>query len=139
MNWSSRKRKLTPLQVQVVVYCAEKACHPMQAVDARVVSESSIDKWRVTEVQKWVLEYREAHPTAQETAERVKAQLAAMAAHSIKVVQDTLTSGAGNATAFKAAQYVLDGILADAATAPVSDARESAEVEELDRFLKLVQ
>lgn len=139
MNWSSRKKKLTPLQVQVVEYCAAKECHPTKAVEAKKCSQSSLDKWRVSEVNKWVQEYRAAFPTKQETAERVKAQLAELADRSLRVMRDTLTNGEGDATAFRTAKYIIDGIVAEAETEGVEEEREDAEVEELANVLRLVK
>jgi len=139
VNWSSRRKKLTPLQVQVVQYCAEQKCHPMDAVKAGKVSESSVDKWRVAEVQKWVQEYRAAFPTAQETAERVKAELAAMANQSLRVMRDNLTQGEGDATAFRTAKYIIDGIIADAQTQQVAEDRPHNDEAELAAVLRLVK
>ena len=135
-------KDLTPLQQALVRYMHENDCSPHDAVAAGVCSSASVEKWRIGHIHTWLQEYRASlPPDAQELARQATHSLNAMLGNALRVVADTLATGEGNATAVKTAQWVLEGIKAQAAAAPDPSYRtgfEPVEAAELAAVLKLV-
>ena len=107
---------LTPLQQRVVKFMVDNGKSQWDAVNEGLVSEASVALWRKENIMAWCDSYRATiPPTPEELAARAREGLNALLNSSIRVVQDTLVNGEGNPTSLKAAQWVLDGIFAQAA------------------------
>jgi len=135
--------KLTRKQQHLVKWLAE---HPdavvSDAVAAGVCSFSTADRIKRKHLAAWVGAYRATLPkTAAQLAEQATEHLNGLLMPAVRVLADTLVSGEGNATAVKTAQYILDGIRAQAAAAPAPKYRngfEPVEEAELAAVLQLV-
>jgi len=135
--------KLTRKQQKLVKWLAE---HPdavvSDAVAAGVCSFSTADRIKRKHLAAWVGAYRATLPkTAAQLAEQATEHLNGLLMPAVRVLADTLVSGEGNATAVKTAQYILDGIKAQAAAAPAPKYRngfEPVEEAELAAVLQLV-
>ena len=134
---------LTSKQQKLVKWLAE---HPdavvSDAVAAGVCCQSTTDRIKRAHLRAWVSAYQAAMPkTAQQLAEAATEHLNSLLLPAVRVLSDTLLSGEGNATAVKTAQYILDGIRAQAAAAPAPKYRqgfEPVEEAELAAVLQLV-
>ena len=114
--------ELTNKQQQLVKWLAE---HPdssiNDAVAAGVCAYCTADRIKRAHLRAWVAAYR--------------------LMPAVRVLADTLIAGEGNATAVKTAQYILDGIRAQAAAAPAPKYRqgfEPVDEAELAAVLQLV-
>lgn len=135
--------KLTSKQQLLVKWLAE---HPdssiTDAVAAGVCSFCTADRIKRAHLRAWVAAYRSKMPkTPQQLAEQATEHLNSLLMPAVRVLADTLIAGEGNATAVKTAQYILDGIRAQAAAAPAPKYRngfEPVEEAELAAVLQLV-
>lgn len=135
--------ELTRAQQALVVWLAEHPGSTIRgAVAAGVCSLSTADRIKRDHLRAWVAAYRSGLPkTPAQLAEEATEHLNSLLIPAVRVVADTLTAGEGNPTALKAAQYILDGIRAQAAKAPEPKYRrgfEPVEEAELAAVLQLV-
>jgi len=135
--------ELTSKQQHLVKWLAEHdGASIAEAVAAGVCCQSTADRIKRAYLWSWVKAYRAAMPkTPAQLAEEATQQLNGLLMPAVRVLADTLAAGEGNATALKAAQYILDGIQAQAAKAPAPKYRrgfEPVEEAELAAVLQLV-
>jgi len=136
---------LTPLQQRVVKFMVDQNKTSADAVEAGLVSQASVDGWRASTITAWCDDYRASRPlTKEELAERARDGINSLLDSSLRVVRDTLVNGEGQNTAVRTAQWVLEGIIAQAekqkvaTPAPGMEPQQSPE-EELQSVLRLVR
>lgn len=142
---SKKFSELTPLQQRVVKFMVDQNRTQADAVEAGLVSQASVDGWRASTINAWCEDYKASRPlTREELAERAQQGINSLLDSSLRVVRDTLVNGEGQNTAVRTAQWVLEGIIAQAAPAktatpaPGMEPQQSAE-EELQSVLRLVR
>ena len=102
---------LTDLQRRVVLYCLENDVDPWRAADAGICSRAAVQKWKIANVRGWIETERRSRPKTLDQASRN-----ALLSRAIRVLEDTLETGEGNATAVRLSQWIIEGIVTQAAT-----------------------
>lgn len=116
---------LTDLQRQVVLYCLENEVSPWKAAVDGVCSRAAIQKWRIANVRGWIETERRRRPkTVDQLAEEAQASRNALLSRAVRVLEETLETGEGNATAVRLAQWVIEGVVTQAAAAPPPKVRD---------------
>jgi len=134
---------LSDNQQRVIRWMVENDKDHKDAIKEKVVSHNTVFAlWGVERIEKWK-GFLHAHNLANMTAdEKFEQDLLSLKGMAVRVMRDTLQAGEGNATAVRAAQWVLDGVLAARAakTAPNAPtfAADSAQ-QELAAVLRLVR
>lgn len=83
--------------------------------ETKVANNTVYAVWTVARIAKWKEFYRQ-HLLEQEPQEdRLDTQIKSLGDEAIRVIRDTLVTGEGNATAVRAAQWVLEAIFEDRA------------------------
>lgn len=143
-SWSG----LTDNQKRVIKWMVENDKDHKQAIAEKMVAANTVYAvWTLPRMEKWKGFYRDhvaasAPPLSDE--EQLERDIDALSRLAVRVMRDTLQAGEGNATAVRAAQWVLDGVKAARAqrNAPAqqvpNSAPDSAE-RELAAVLRLIK
>lgn len=111
-SWSG----LSENQQRVIAWMVENKKDHLAAIKENMVSSNTLyGMWTLARVEQWKVFYREhlrslePPPSPEEELQRQIDDLASLA---VNVMRHTLEYGVGNATAVRAAQWVLDGVKA---------------------------
>ena len=105
---------LTELQRRVVVWCHDTGRSPWDAAREGIVRKSTVQGWTIPRFRRWLDLYRATLPKTEE--ERLRRELRSLVNPALRVLADTLNSGEGDATAVRAARWIVEGALAQLAT-----------------------
>ncbi len=121
----TRLADLTDLQRQVVLYCLEHDVSPWKAAVDGICSRATIQKWRIANIRGWIATEQRSRPkTLDQLAEEAQSSRNALLSRAIRVLEETLETGEGNATAVRLSQWIIEGIVTQAATAPEPKVRD---------------
>lgn len=135
---------LTELQRKVVLYCLENDVSAWKAADAGICSRAAVAKWKIANVRGWIATERRSRPKSLvELADEAQSSRNALLSLALRVMSEALETGEGNATAVRLAQWVIEGVVTQAASAPEPKVREGFPtpdpVSELADVLRLVR
>jgi len=121
----TRLADLTELQRKVVLYCLEHEVSPWKAAVDGICSRAAVQKWKIANVRGWIETERRSRPkTLDQLAEEAQSSRNALLSRALRVMEETLETGEGNATAVRLAQWVIEGVVSQAATAPPPKVRD---------------
>lgn len=137
MEWNELKDQLTEAQVDIVVWMADGNRSAADAVAMGLVSQSSINKWRLSEVKSWVQTYLRSQGIPSE--EEINLRLGRMVNGALATMENAVGGKVTNKIQIDTAKFVLQSHISTVkAAGALPKAKQSMEDEELDNVLKLV-
>lgn len=137
MEWSELKDTLTDQQRELVQWMAEGNRSAADAVGMGLVSQSSINKWRLSEVKAWVQSYMRSQSIP--TEEEINLRLGRMVNGALATMENAVGGKVANKIQIDTAKFVIQSHLATVkAVGEAPKAKKSMDEDELDNVLQLV-